>query len=422
MLQKGDDTKMNELKKAREILKKYGQEHIEVNNEKIAKQIMNIDFEQIQDLYNYATKRTCTENIEEIEPVKSINPQRIDEEQISEYIELGEQKVREGKFAIAIMAGGQGTRLGHNGPKGTFEVELNNEKKSLFEIIVDKLKIAYEEYGVNLNCYIMTSPENNDETVSFFEENNYFDYPKDKIKFFPQGELPLLDKKGKLILGENGLIKLASDGNGGIFYSMAKNGIIDELKENEIEWVFVGSVDNLLIKYVDVLLLGLAIKNKVKLATRTIIKNDPYEKVGVLCKKNGRVNVIEYTEVPEDMRFAVDENGEMIYGESHIMCNLYNIEAIERASTNEMKYHIAEKKANYIDKKGKLVIPQKENCYKFEKFIFDSFCLFEDIAILRGKREEDFAPIKNKCGIDSPETAKELYEACMCKKCINITK
>ena len=115
------------------------------------------------------------------------------------------------------------------------------------------------------------------------------------------------------------------------------------------------------------------------------------------------------------MRLAVDECGEMVYGESHIMCNLYNIEAIEKASTKELKYHVAEKKAKYVNEKGELVIPEKENCYKFEKFVFDSFCLFDEIAILRGKREEDFAPIKNKDGVDCPETAKKLYEEYLAK-------
>ena len=170
---------------------------------------------------------------------------------------------------------------------------------------------------------------------------------------------------------------------------MAKNGILDDMKQKGIEWMFIGSVDNLLVNYVDTLLLGLAIKKNVKIATRTIIKNSPYEKVGVLCKKKGKVKVIEYTEIPKKMRFAVDEHGEMIYGESHIMCNLYNIEALEKASTKELKYHVAEKRTNYMDESGEIVVPETENCYKFEKFIFDSFCLFDDIAILRGIREED---------------------------------
>lgn len=406
---------MNKIKEARRILEENGQGHIKVKNEELADQILHIDFERLKTLDEEITHPCCTCNIEDISPVKAINPEKKDTEEIEEYIKIGEDVVKSGHFAIGIMAGGQGTRLGHNGPKGTFKLELNGETKSLFEIIVDKLKNAYEKYNVYLNCYIMTSPENNKETVAFFEKNNYFNYPKEYIKFFMQEDLPLLNKKGKLILGEDGLIKLASEGNGGIFYSMSKKGIIDDMKSKNIKWIFIGSVDNLLVKYVDTLLLGLAIKQNVNIATRTVIKNSPNERVGVLCKKNGKVKVIEYTEVPKEMMVATDEAGEFLYGESHIMCNLFSLEAIEKASTKELKYHVAVKKIKYIDENGKLVNPTEPNCYKFEKFVFDSFGLFDEIAILRGKREEDFAPIKNAKGQDSPETAKKLYENYMAK-------
>ncbi len=406
---------MNKIEEARRILEENGQGHIKVKNEELADQILHIDFERLKTLDEEITHPCCTCNIEDISPVKAINPEKKDTEEIEEYIKIGEDVVKSGHFAIGIMAGGQGTRLGHNGPKGTFKLELNGETKSLFEIIVDKLRNAYEKYNVYLNCYIMTSPENNKETVAFFEKNNYFNYPKEYIKFFTQEDLPLLNKKGKLILGEDGLIKLASEGNGGIFYSMAKKGIIDDMKSKNIKWIFIGSVDNLLVKYVDTLLLGLAIKQNVNIATRTVIKNSPNERVGVLCKKNGKVKVIEYTEVPKEMRVATDEAGEFLYGESHIMCNLFSLEAIEKASTKELKYHVAVKKIKYIDENGKLVNPTEPNCYKFEKFVFDSFGLFDEIAILRGKREEDFAPIKNAEGQDSPETAQKLYENYMAK-------
>lgn len=406
---------MNKIEKARRILEENGQGHIKVKNEELADQILHIDFERLKTLDEEITHPCCTCNIEDISPVKAINPEKKDTEEIEEYIKIGEDVVKSGHFAIGIMAGGQGTRLGHNGPKGTFKLELNGETKSLFEIIVDKLKNAYEKYNVYLNCYIMTSPENNKETVAFFEKNNYFNYPKEYIKFFMQEDLPLLNKKGKLILGEDGLIKLASEGNGGIFYSMSKKGIIDDMKSKNIKWIFIGSVDNLLVKYVDTLLLGLAIKQNVNIATRTVIKNSPNERVGVLCKKNGKVKVIEYTEVPKEMMVATDEAGEFLYGESHIMCNLFSLEAIEKASTKELKYHVAVKKIKYIDENGKLVNPTEPNCYKFEKFVFDSFGLFDEIAILRGKREEDFAPIKNAEGQDSPETAQKLYENYMAK-------
>lgn len=406
---------MNKIEEARRILEENGQGHIKVKNEELADQILHIDFERLKTLDEEITHPCCTCNIEDISPVKAINPDKKDKKELEEYIKIGENVVKSGHFAIGIMAGGQGTRLGHNGPKGTFKLELNGETKSLFEIIVDKLRNAYEKYNVYLNCYIMTSPENNKETVAFFEKNNYFNYPKEYIKFFTQEDLPLLNKKGKLILGEDGLIKLASEGNGGIFYSMAKKGIIDDMKSKNIKWIFIGSVDNLLVKYVDTLLLGLAIKQNVNIATRTVIKNSPNERVGVLCKKNGKVKVIEYTEVPKEMMVATDEAGEFLYGESHIMCNLFSLEAIEKASTKELKYHVAVKKIKYIDENGKLVNPTEPNCYKFEKFVFDSFGLFDEIAILRGKREEDFAPIKNAEGQDSPETAKKLYENYMAK-------
>ncbi len=406
---------MNKIEEARKILEENGQGHIKVENAELADQILHIDFERLKTLDEEITHPCCTCNIEDISPVKAINPDKKDKKELEEYIKIGEDVVKSGHFAIGIMAGGQGTRLGHNGPKGTFKLELNGKTKSLFEIIVDKLKNAYETYNVYLNCYIMTSPENNKETVAFFEKNNYFNYPKEYIKFFMQEDLPLLNKEGKLILGEDGLIKLASEGNGGIFYSMAKKGIIDDMKSKKIKWIFIGSVDNLLVKYVDTLLLGLAIKQNVNIATRTVIKNSPNERVGVLCKKNGRVKVIEYTEVPKEMMVATDEAGEFLYGESHIMCNLFSLEAIEKASTKELKYHVAVKKIKYIDENGKLVNPTEPNCYKFEKFVFDSFGLFDEIAILRGKREEDFAPIKNAEGQDSPETAKKLYENYMAK-------
>ena len=406
---------MNKIEEARRILEENGQGHIKVENEELADQILHIDFERLKTLDEEITHPCCTCNIEDISPVKAINPDKKDKKELEEYIKIGEDVVKSGHFAIGIMAGGQGTRLGHNGPKGTFELELNGKTKSLFEIIVDKLRNAHEKYNVYLNCYIMTSPENNKETVAFFEKNNYFNYPKEYIKFFMQEDLPLLNKEGKLILGEDGLIKLASEGNGGIFYSMAKKGIIDDMKSKKIKWIFIGSVDNLLVKYVDTLLLGLAIKQNVNIATRTVIKNSPNERVGVLCKKNGRVKVIEYTEVPKEMMVATDEAGEFLYGESHIMCNLFSLEAIEKASTKELKYHVAVKKIKYIDENGKLVNPTEPNCYKFEKFVFDSFGLFDEIAILRGKREEDFAPIKNAEGQDNPETAKKLYENYMAK-------
>ena len=160
----------------------------------------------------------------------------------------------------------------------------------------------------------------------------------------------------------------------------------------------------------DTTLLGLAIKEKVQIASKSVVKANPHEKVGAFCKMNGHPKVIEYSELPEKMAEEVDNNGELKYGEAHIMCNLFTIDAIEKISKEPLIYHSALKKNTYLDENGREVVPTEKNSYKFEAFIFDAFEFFDDIAILRGKREDDFAPVKNKEGVDSPKAAKELYE------------
>ena len=247
------------------------------------------------------------------------------------------------------MAGGQGTRLGHTGPKGTFKLDVYGKGKYLFEILAENLKEANKTYMVTIPWYIMTSRENNKMTRDFLEKNNYFGYDKNAVTIFIQGELPLVDVNGKFLIS------------------------------NEI-------------------------------ASKSVVKANPKERVGVFCKMNNHPKVIEYTELPEKMAEEIDQNGELKYGESHIMCNLFTIDAIEKISKEPLMYHSAFKKNSYIDENGKEVIPEEPNSYKFESFIFDAFEFFDDIAIMRGKREDDFAPVKNKEGADSPKTAKELYE------------
>lgn len=289
-------------------------------------------------------------------------------------------------------------------------MDIGENGKYLFEVIVDTLVRANKKYNVTIPWYIMTSKENNKATVEFLEEKNYFSYPKENILIFEQGELPLITEQGKLLLNKEGLIKEASNGNGGIFNSMQKKGVIDDMEKRGIEWVFIGSVDNILLKSVDSLLLGLTVSEGNEIGTRTVLKRSPEERVGVFCKQNGKIKVIEYTELPKEIAGIKDDDGELVFGESHIMCNLFSLNAIKRASTKEMEYHIAFKRTDYLDENGNFIEVEKPNAYKFEQFIFDSFKLFNNISILRGKREEDFAPIKNKNGEDSPESAKKLYE------------
>ena len=310
------------------------------------------------------------------------------------------------------MAGGQGTRLGHNGPKGTYDLGLDTHK-SLFELLSEYLKEEEKKYDITIPWFIMTSRENNQETIEFFEKNKYFGYKKDRnVFFFIQGELPMVDTEGKILIGEDGLIKQAADGHGGIYESLVKSEMTDKMKHLGIEWVFIAGVDNCLVKMVDPVLIGTAIDKNVTVACKSIVKANPHEKVGVFCKRNGKPSVIEYSEISDEMAEAVDENGELLYGESHILCNLFNLEAVERMGKTPLPYHSAFKKAKYIDKDGKLVIPDSPNAYKFEAFLFDAFSEVDDMAILRVKREEEFAPVKNsdEVGVDCPKTAKELYE------------
>lgn len=399
------------------MLKMYNQEHIinllnkldEQKKWELIDQISKIDFHQIMELYDNTKKKVeIKEN--KIEAIKYLDKEKLTDEQKAEFEKLGEDAIKRGEYAVVTMAGGQGTRLGHNGPKGTFRLDVYGKGKYLFEILSENLKEANNKYGVTIPWYIMTSKDNNDETLNFLEKNNYFGYPKSEVILFKQGELPLIDENGRLLINKDMKIKEASDGNGGVFSSLRTTGMLSDMKERNIKWVFIGGVDNVILKMADVILLGMAIKKGVQIASKSVVKANPHEKVGVFCKMNGHPKVIEYSELPEKIAEEVDDDGELKYGESHIMCNLFSIDAIEKVSKEVLMYHSAFKKNSYIDENGREIIPEEPNSYKFESFIFDSFEFFDDIAILRGKREDDFAPVKNKEGVDSPKTAKELYE------------
>ena len=403
---------------AKAILKKYGQEHLlnhydkldEKHKRELLDQINNINFELINSLYKN-TKKELKKQEDEITPIEYLDKYKLYDD-YKYYENIGKKAIKEGKLAAVTMAGGQGTRLGHDGPKGTYDIGLDSHK-SLFELLADNLKEEGKKYGVVIPWFIMTSKENNKATIDFFEKHKFFGYQKDKnIFFFVQGELPMIDTEGKILIGEDGLVKQAADGHGGIYESLVKNGMTEKMRHMGIEWVFIGGVDNCLVKMVDPVLMGIAIDKKVTVACKSVVKANPHEKVGVFCRRNGKPNVIEYSEITEEMAEARDENGELLYGESHILCNLFSVDAIERMGANPLPYHVAFKKATYIDKDGNLVVPDSPNAYKFEAFLFDAFGSVDDMAVLRVKREEEFAPVKNadSAGVDCPRTARELYK------------
>ena len=408
---------MNErLNSIQKKLKKYNQEHLllfydkmdDNNKEKLLNQIESIDFDLINELYD-STKRPLDLKNVKIEPIEHTDKDKMTVAEREMYEKKGIEAIKDNKLAVVTMAGGQGTRLGHSGPKGTFIFDVENNI-SIFEILCNILIDAWKQYNVYIPWYIMTSRENNDVTVAFFESHNYFGYPKEKVKFFKQGELPMLDMNGKILLEENGFIKKAGDGHGGTLKALKKANVLDEMKKNGIEWVFINGVDNVLVKPVDPLLMGMSISRKVLGAVKSIEKTDPKEKVGVFCRKNKKVGVVEYTEISDEMANQRDDYGSLVFGDANAIFHLYNIKGLEKVADAKLPYHIAVKKANYIDSEGTLIKAEKPNAYKFESFIFDSYEMFDDVAVLRVKREEEFAPIKNAEGIDSPETARKLYK------------
>ena len=247
------------FEQTKKILKYQKQEQILEypirNKEEFANEVLKINFEQLNKLYDKAIKNEKVEN-SKIEPIPYIEKDKLSEEEKEHYKKIGENIIRNNEYAVVTMAGGQGSRLGHDGPKGTFDFGLENHK-SIFEVLCDRLKEAYKKYNVYIPWYIMTSRQNNEETINFFEKNNYFGYSKENIYFFKQGELPVLNDQGKLMLNKEGKINTAADGHGGIFVSIEKEKITENMKQRGIKWVFIGPVDNVLIKMIDPIFIGI---------------------------------------------------------------------------------------------------------------------------------------------------------------------
>ena len=372
----------------------------------LEKQLNNIDLDLAATLFDKKDE-PCSDDLS-VEPIPCTVQANLSKEENDKYTAEGVNIMKNGEYAVVTMAGGQGTRLGHKGPKGTFYVNVP-ESISLFEIQCRRLKKRSEECGRNIPWYIMTSEENDSDTQKFFVENNYFGYSKEDIFFFKQYMLPMLNEEGKLVLEEKYKIKEGADGHGGIFRAMLGRGVIDDMKKRGIKWIFVGGIDNILVQLADPCFLGYISLNGYKLGGKSLIKRDAYEKAGVFCKKGGKPFVIEYTEISPELAELVNDNGEFVYGDAHILCNMFNIEVFEKMGDKGLPYHTAHKKTSYINEKGENITPDKPNAYKYEAFIFDAFTYYDDMGIFRVKREHEFAPIKNKTGEDSPETASKLY-------------
>ena len=406
------DFNIDEIQKK---LNKYNQSHLlsflsevtDYEKEQLLRQLGNIDYEKINTLFNSLKDFTIPTD-EIIEPLDYYIKDDFTDSEKNQLSEIGNNILQQNNYAIVTMAGGQGTRLGHNGPKGTFELNLYPEKKSLFEILAIKIQETNEKYRINIPWYIMTSEENNDETISFFNEKNYFGLNKDYVFFFTQNKLPLVSFDGEMLLAEPYKVHEVSNGNGDIFDSLLKNGLIENMKNRGIKWIFISGIDNILADISDPLFLGLTINNNTQIGSKTIFKQNAYSQDWVFCKKNNKPSMLGYERITEEITNEKKDD-KYLYREINILCHIFSIDALEKCAHVELPYHMASKKNIYINEEGMKIFPNKPNSYKFEKFIFDSFKFFDNITLLRVNPEEEFAPIKNPEGVYSPMTATKLY-------------
>lgn len=407
---------MDSFQKAKDILKEYHQDHLlcfydelnESEQELLINQICRINFKQIFDLYE-ASKTDEVIPCNLIEPLPYFDKSSLSSEDLKHYTSVGEKYIKNGEFAVVTMAGGQGTRLGYKGPKGTFELDII-PKKSLFEILCDNLKKANEKYNITIPWYVMTSIYNDEDTKKFFKEKNFFGYPQNSIKFFKQSQLPLINTDGNLILEETYKIKEASNGNGDVFEALKQSSMIKNMKENNIKWVFFSGVDNVILDIVDPLLLGLTVCNNCKISSKTLYKKDENAPDWIFASRNGKPAIINSSHLTPDMKVAKDSNGHDLYREINMLAHIFSISAIELVADKKLPYHRAFKKNTFVNEEGMKQVPEKPNTFKFETFIFDAFSYFDNMVLLRVKEEDEFAPIKDFNGIHNPEVAKDLYE------------
>jgi len=395
-----------------EKVKKYGQEQLlkyvdelsPAEADKLKAQIEELDFDVLSALSesNEVLKRG------KITPLESLELSEIEKHK-DEYEKAGIEALKAGKVAAVLLAGGMGTRLGSDAPKGVFNIGKTRDLY-IFECLINNMMKVVDRIGRYIRLYVMTSDLNYEATVSFFNEKNFFGYPKDQVIFFKQAMAPCCDMNGKVFLESKSKVSTSPNGNGGWFLSMIRSKVIDDVKKNGIEWFNVFAVDNVLQYICDPVFIGATILNKRDIGAKVVRKNHPDEKVGVVCLEDGRPSVVEYYELTDSMRDEVDERGERVYNFGVILNYLFNVSSLEEIVKTSLPYHVVDKKIPYIDENGNLVKPEEPNGHKFEQLVLDMIHMSDSCLPFEVVREKEFAPIKNKTGIDSVESAQALLE------------
>ena len=399
------------LKETKELLKKYNQEHLlgyydELNSEEqneLLRQISEIDFSVLK----FVENKNIKQERGVIAPVSDVCTMEDIEARKEEFFQIGADAVRNCKVGAVLLAGGQGTRLGSDKAKGMYNIGIN-KPLYIFEMLIKNLMEVVNATGAYVPLFIMTSDKNHEDTVGFFEEKNYFGYDKSFVWFFKQAMAAASDYEGKFYLEDKGRVSMSPNGNGGWFVSLERAGLLDKVKELGVEWLNVFAVDNVLQKMADPYFVGAVIDSKTVCGAKVVSKASPTEKVGALCLEDGRPSIVEYYELTEEMAYARGTDGRLLYNYGVILNYLFNVDKLIEITKNELPLHIVEKKIPHIDAEGNYVSPSEPNGYKFETLVLDMVHLMDNCLAYEVERSKEFAPIKNKTGVDSVESAREL--------------
>lgn len=398
------------LSEAKEKLEKYGQEHILKYYETLSGAEREALLAQIDatdmDILEACRHREELTRKGAITPLSVMQLSEIEKNR-TDFTDTGLKAIREGRVGAVLLAGGMGTRLGSDDPKGMYNVGVTRELY-IFECLINNLTEVVRQAGNYIHLFVMTSDKNNDATVSFLREHGFFGYREDYVHFFKQEMAAATDYEGRIYLEEKGKMSTSPNGNGGWFISMKKAGLITFLQKEGIRWLNVFAVDNVLQRIADPCFIGATIQRSCVAGAKVVKKNAPDEKVGVICLEDGRPSVVEYYELTDEMMNARDADGEPAYNFGLILNYLFNTNELLRISEKNLPLHIVEKKIPCLDGEGNPVKPQQPNGYKYENLVLDMIHQMSGCLPFEVVREREFAPIKNKTGVDSVESAREL--------------
>jgi len=400
---------------AERLLRKCGQEHVLAHWKKLGKKDRDALLAQIATL-DPKSLAGCAEALRKGAEVpdssKGVAPKVavLKGAKLAEAVAAGEKELKAGRVAALLVAGGQGSRLGYDGPKGCYSIGPITDAP-LFYFHTRKILARSIRYGKAIPFYIMTSEANYDATKKCFEDNKYFGLNPADVFFFKQGMWPGMTKDGKIIMDAPGHVFMSPDGHGGLLAALKRSGALADMKKRGIKSVFFFQVDNPLVEIADPAFVGYHVLQKSEYSLKLCAKREPKEKVGMPMRFGKTFRMVEYTEMTDEQCNRRGKDGKLyfLYGSPAI--HVFDRAFLDREASKAMPLHLAFKKIPYVDAKGKVVKPSEPNGYKFEKFIFDVLPNAKVAAFLAFDQKDEFSPVKNAEGGDSPATCRADMQA-----------